>query len=62
MYYIVYIHNAALLYPFGDETGDLRSPRFDDGGAGEIPLIYGPLPYFGTLYDSVYVSTYIDKI
>ena len=46
---------TGILYPFGDEAGDLRSRRSDDGGTGPISLVYGPLLYFGTNYSSIYV-------
>ena len=42
-------------YPYGPSNGDASLPRNDDDFVGPIPIAFH-FPYFGTDYDSTYVS------
>ena len=44
------------LYPFGTEAGDTINPRSLDGGSRSVSLRFGRLPYFGSSYQTIYVS------
>lgn len=50
--------NLEDFYPYGPGNGDTRLPRNDDGFFGPITIGF-PFPYFGTDYNSTYVSTFI---
>lgn len=43
-------------FPFGTDTGDLRTERSDDGGSGKVNLTV-MFPFFGKRHDKLYVST-----
>lgn len=48
---------AMVLYPYGEEAGDTKTPKEDDGTSPEINLTM-PVKFFGKSYKTMYVSMY----
>ena len=52
---MIFMHSG-LLYPFECEANDRCGTANIGPGIGPIPLVYGPLTYFGSSYLSLFVS------
>ncbi|XP_069461015.1 alpha-tectorin-like isoform X2 [Ambystoma mexicanum] len=52
---ILLLVSESILYPYGEELGDLPNPRLDDGSSPEI-IIPVNFTFFGQTYRNIYVN------
>ena len=53
---VVQTSDAVVLYPYGPGAGDTSTPKTDDGSSPSLTATTG-FKYYGTIYNTFYVST-----